>query len=125
MSAKGTFEIKLEPQQDDTAPAGRLLIDKVYSGGLVGTGIGQMLSKRTESGSAAYVAVEEFIGTVDGKKGGFTLIHRGFMNKETQTLEILILEGSGQDELETISGSLDIKQVDGVHSYELEYSLED
>ena len=51
MSAKGQFEVSLTPQNDEFS-AGRMLIDKTYTGDLTGTGIGQMISKRTEAGSA-------------------------------------------------------------------------
>jgi len=123
MSINGKFEITLEPQQDKDHPAGRMLINKSYSGLLNGTGVGQMISKRLENGNAVYFAIEEFVGTVEGKSGAFSLIHKGFMSKDSQTLEISILEGSGQDELKNISGSMNIIQKNGAHSYELEYQL--
>ena len=123
MSATGSFKITMEPQVDENAPAGRMIINKEYSGGLVGTGVGQMISKRTESGSAVYSAIEEFEGTLDGKTGSFTLIHNGFMSKETQSLEIGILIGSGGGELENISGSLEIIQENESHQYVLDYEL--
>ena len=53
MPAKGTFEVNLEPQKDENTPAGRMIIAKTYNGDLIGSGIGQMISKRTAGGSAA------------------------------------------------------------------------
>jgi len=123
MAATGSFEVKLDPQNDEVAPAGRMLINKVYSGGLVGSGIGQMISKRTESGSAVYSAIEEFEGSLDGKIGSFTLVHRGFMSPDKQSLEITVLEDTGTEELEGISGKLEIMQDQGKHSYVLDYQL--
>lgn len=123
MKAEGTFEIKLEPAKDDVAPAGRMIINKTYSGGIVGTAMGQMLSKRTEGGAAVYSAIEEFVGSVEGKTGSFTLSHYGFMSKESQKLKIEIVPGSGSGDLDSITGSLDIIQNDGKHSYILTYSL--
>lgn len=38
MAAAGSFDITLAPQNHDTAPAGRMLINKVYSGGMQGSG---------------------------------------------------------------------------------------
>eukprot|EP00487_Bulimina_marginata_P005095 TRINITY_DN22516_c0_g1_i1.p1 TRINITY_DN22516_c0_g1~~TRINITY_DN22516_c0_g1_i1.p1 ORF type:complete len:123 (+),score=23.82 TRINITY_DN22516_c0_g1_i1:16-384(+) len=122
MSAKGQFEINLTPQQDEN-PAGRMLIDKTYNGDLSGAGIGQMISKRTETGSAVYYAIEEFSGQLKGKSGSFTLIHSGAMNKESQSLEVVILAGSGAGELSNISGTLQIIQENGSHSYVLDYAL--
>ena len=123
MSAKGSFEVKLTPQEDANSPAGRMVIDKVYQGDMNGSGIGQMISKRTENGVAVYFAVEEFSGSIEGRSGAFTLIHKGYMSKESQSLELVILEGSGTGEFETISGSMDIAQGTDGHTYELTYGL--
>jgi len=123
MSASGTFEVHLEPQKDDYAQAGRMIISKTYTGALEGTGIGQMISKQTNNGIAVYSAIEEFDGKVNGKAGGFTLIHNGYMSSEGQSLEVKILEASGSGQLENISGELEIIQKDGVHKYELKYEL--
>lgn len=123
MSATGTFEVSLEPQEDGEFPAGRMLISKTYSGHLNGTGIGQMISKRTESGSAIYYAIEEVEASVDGKSGSFTLQHEGEMSSEGQSLSVRIMDGSGSGELENISGDMEIIQEDGAHKYILNYKL--
>lgn len=52
MIARGEFEINLAPQIDDTAPVGRMIINKSYQGDLEGSGIGQMISKRLDNGTA-------------------------------------------------------------------------
>lgn len=54
MSEKGKFEVSLAPQKDDDAPAGRMIINKSYLGDIVGSAVGQMISKRTDGGSAIY-----------------------------------------------------------------------
>lgn len=123
MIAKGTFEVDLQPQSDGDSPAGRMLIDKTYSGDVVGSGKGQMISKRTDGGIAIYFAVEEFSGSVHGKSGAFTLVHRGYMTPDDQTLNIEILEESGDGELKDISGSMGITSVSNGHEYELTYEL--
>jgi len=123
MSAEGTFEVDLTPQEDVGCPAGRMLIEKTYRGDMNGSGIGQMISKRTENGTAIYCAIEEFSGSVNGKSGGFTLVHKGHMSKEAQSLEVTVLEGSGSGELQTISGSMLIVQDANGHRYELAFEL--
>lgn len=122
MSAKGGFEVDLAPQAD-AAPAGRMILNKRYEGDLNGSGIGQMISKRTEDGTAVYYAIEEFSGSVDGKSGAFTLVHQGRMNEDTQSLEVTILEGSGSGEIATITGSMLITQDANGHRYDLTYQL--
>lgn len=123
MTSNGIFEIQLTPQQDSEHPAGRMLINKAYSGGMTGHGTGQMISKRIDSGPAAYFAIEEFNGTLDSRTGSFTLLHRGYMDSESQSLDITILKDSGSGELAGISGSMQITQHDGGHQYVLEYEL--
>ena len=124
MSANGTFEVDLTPQEDEGSPAGRMLIKKTYQGDMKGSGTGQMISKRTQNGAAVYYAIEEFSGSVKGKTGGFTLVHSGHMSKDSQSLEITILEGSGSGELQDITGSMLIVQDANGHRYELTFELQ-
>lgn len=119
----GSFSINLTPETQDTMPAGRMVIEKNYDGGLVGSGLGQMLSKRTEKGMSVYSAVEEFNGEVDGKKGSFTLFHVGKMSSSDSELEIIIVSGSGTGQLANISGTMTITQENGKHNYVLNYQL--
>jgi hypothetical protein len=123
MIVKGTFEVDLTPQEDIEFPAGRMLIQKTYLGDMIGSGTGQMISKRTDNGVAVYYAIEEFSGSVKGKTGGFTLVHKGYMSKESQSLEVTILEDSGSGELQNISGSMLIVQDSNGHGYEITFEL--
>ncbi len=123
MYAKGTFEVSLKPQDDEGFPAGRMTIAKSYEGDVAGRGIGQMISKRTDNGTAAYYAIEEFSGTVNGRRGAFTLVHRGFLNNDTKSMDVGILAGSGSGELQEISGAMEIIQDGDGHAYELNYEL--
>jgi hypothetical protein len=123
MSASGTVSVELTPQDDDGFSAGRMLIKKSYAGGLIAGGTGQMISKRTESGAAVYYAIEEVSGSLDGRKGSFTLVHKGYMDGESQALEITILRGSGTGELQSISGSMVITQDEDGHQYQLSWEL--
>ena len=123
MPVAGIFDVQLNPQNDESAPTGRMIINKQYQGAMSGSGIGQMISKRTDAGIAIYYAIEEFVGSIDGLEGGFTLVHQGFMSKTENSLDIKILEGSGQGQLSKISGTMKIIQNDGMHQYELEYAI--
>lgn len=123
MIATGTFEVDLTPQEDEAAPAGRMVINKTYQGGLAGKGLGQMISKRTDNGVAVYFAIEEFEGTLKGRAGTFSLLHNGNMSPETQSLNISVLEGSASGDLAGLKGAMRIIQQDGKHSYELDFEL--
>lgn len=118
----GRFDVELSARQDDDAPAGRMIIRKQYSGPLKGIGLGQMLSKRTDGGSAVYVAIEEFEGELAGDKGTFTLMHTGTMGATGQTLDVRIVPGSGTGDLQGITGSMDIKNEPDGHRYLLTYT---
>jgi hypothetical protein len=126
--ATGTFEVKLQPQANLDSEAGaalaRLSLDKQFVGDLVGVGRGEMLSAVTSTkGSAGYVAIERFNGTVHGRKGSFVFQHSGQMNRGAQQLAISVVPDSGVDELLGITGVFKINIVDGKHFYEFEYSL--
>ena len=122
--AKGTFDVKMAPQADDTADVGRMTLDKTFHGDLEASSIGQMIAVRTPTeGSAGYVAMERVTGTLDGKKGSFALQHFGTMNRGKQHLRIEIVPDSGTDGLAGISGTLDIIIEKGAHFYVLDYAL--
>ncbi len=122
-TVKGSFEVDITPAQDEV-DMGRMLLDKTYQGPLLGSAKGQMLSHRTETpGSAAYVALEHFEGELEGKKGSFSMVHKGLMNQGDSSLSVTIVADSGTGELAGISGSLDIIIEDGKHFYDLEYQL--
>ncbi len=125
--ATGTFEVKLVPQgaedKGEGSTLGRLSLDKQFHGDLEGTGKGEMLTGLTDvKGSAGYVAIERVTGTLHGRRGSFVLLHRGIMSQGAQDLTIMVVPDSGAGELAGLSGTLEIKIVDGKHSYDLEYT---
>jgi len=74
-------------------------------------------------GSAGYVAIEKVTGSLHERRGTFVLQHSGTMAGGEQQLNITVVPDSGTHELAGLTGSLKIAIADGVHSYELEYSL--
>ena len=126
--ATGTFEVKVTPlaAEDNVGDPliGRLALDKTFAGAMTGTSKGQMLGIDTGlKDSGGYVAAERFVGTLDGRKGSFSMLHSGTMQRGKFELNIIIVPDSGTDELTGISGKLTIKIEGGKHFYELEYSL--
>lgn len=125
--ATGTFEVKMTPADDksDDKSLGRMTISKAWHGDLEGASVGQMLSGGdVTKGSAGYVAIEKFTGTLNGRKGSFILQHSGTMTRGVGQLTITVVPDSGTDQLNGISGKLGIKIENGKHSYEFDYSLE-
>ena len=126
--ASGTFDVTLTPQpaSDDTlgARVGRLTIDKQFHGGLEGISRGEMLTAMTDvDGSAGYVAIETFAGTLDGRSGTFALQHSGTMNRGTPQLSIAVVPDSGTGQLEGITGTMTIEIAGEAHSYDFAYTL--
>ena len=129
--ATGTFEVKITPEAQADAPSGgmptsRMGIAKTFTGAMTGTATGTMLAAGApKPGSAAgYVAIDQFSGSVDGKAGGFLLLHRGTMTKAGGgDLSVVVAPDSGTGALEGIVGTFDIKVEGGVHRYDLAYTL--
>jgi len=125
--AKGTFEVKLTPEEDKTGEAivGRMTIDKQFKGDIEGTSAGLMVMAGTAvQGSAGYVALEKVSGTVNGRRGSFYLQHSGTMRRGLGQLTIIVVPDSGTDELTGIDGKLDINITEGKHFYDFEYILD-
>ena len=128
MRARGTFEVKLNPQApDDTTDdgtIGRMSIDKQFHGELEATSKGQMLAAGTGvEGSAGYVAIERVSGTLHGRSGAFVLQHSGTMNRGAPQLVITVVPDSGTGQLVGLAGKMAIEIAEGRHSYDFEYTL--
>ena len=124
--ATGTFEVKLTPQDDksEDKSLGRMKIEKQWHGDLEGTSNGQMLTGGdVQTGSAGYVAIEKFTGTLKGRRGTFLLQHSATMTKGKGDLTIIVVPDSGTDELKGISGNLTIKIEGGKHFYDFDYTV--
>lgn len=126
--ARGSFEVKLNPQgSDDTVQGvsiGRTSVEKSFEGDLTGTSEAEMLTAMgSVKGSAVYVAIERVTGTLDGRSGTFVLAHRGTMTRGAQDLVITIVPDSGTGGLAGLAGSMAITITGGRHLYDLEYTL--
>jgi Protein of unknown function (DUF3224) len=120
--ASGEFDVKITPQPNDEF--GAMGIDKQYRGDLAGTARGRMLTAGDASkGSGAYVAIENVSGTLQGKKGTFSLHHVGVMDKNAQNLNVAVVPGSGTGDLAGLSGTMTIDIKDGKHFYTLTYAI--
>jgi hypothetical protein len=126
--AKGPFTVKRSAEAVHDRMANRLgrhALDKVYSGGLVATAAGEMLSAGgTVPGSAGYVAIERVDGELDGRKGAFYLQHNGTLTRGEGSLSIHVIPDTGTGELTGLSGKMTISIAPGgTHSYEFAYEL--
>lgn len=125
---KGIFDVRLSPlepyNRSEEARLARMAIDKQFHGDLEATSQGEMLSAGTAvKGSAGYVAIERVTGTLQGRRGSFTLQHNATMMRGAPYLNIIVVPDSGTGELKGITGTMNIRIENGTHYYELEYSL--
>jgi uncharacterized protein DUF3224 len=126
--ATGAFDVKISPltlsDQSADPKLGRMAIEKQYHGDLEAAAKGEMLTAQSEiKDSGVYVAVERVTGTLKGKRGGFAMYHSGVMNRGKPELKITVVPDSGTDELQGLTGTMNIKIDNGKHSYDFEYSL--
>ncbi len=129
MQAKGTFKVDLQPTATEvafTAPTqfGAMSINKEFSGDLVASSVGQMMSVRVaDTSSAGYVALEQVTGSLLNKEGSFVLQHYGIMSAQSQNLTLEVVPDSGTNELLGINGSLSIEIKEGQHYYVFDFNL--
>lgn len=126
--AKGTFDVKVIPVPPDEKAQetgiGRFLLDKQFHGDLEASSKGEMIASGSPaSGSGGYVAMEKVSGILNGRKGSFMLQHNGTMQGGAAEMNVVVIPGSGTEELAGIEGKLTIIIADGKHSYEFEYTL--
>ena len=128
LHAEGTFEVKNSPLRSDEAlngtTIGRFGLDKQFHGDLEGISKGEMLGAgNPATGTAGYVAIEQFTGTLNGRQGSFALQHFGTMEDNKFELTVKVVPGSGTEELIGISGTMTIAIANGKHSWKFEYAL--
>lgn len=129
MHAAGYFDVTLSPQKADNPQAEaaaltRLSIDKHYYGGIEGVSQGEMLACGDGQQHGAYVAIEKVTATLDGRGGGFALVHRAVMiDGVPKDWTIAVVPGSGTAQLAGIGGTMTITHRDDKHFYELQYTL--
>ena len=127
-TASGSFEVTIEPEPPFLEEGGLRLnlnkVEKTYSGEMAGSARAHMLAAYTGTpGSAGYVAIEHFSGTVNGKSGSLALQHSGTMDRGEAGLAVTVVPDSGTGELAGIAGTLEISSGDSGHTYVLEYEL--
>ena len=113
-----TFTVSVVPGDTVLEGTGRFDLVKTWHGGIEGTSRGVMLTAGDpEAGSAGYVALEVFEGTVGGHAGTLTLQQSGTMEGEDVDLAYRIVPGGGTGALAGLRGEITIEGIaeDGTH----------
>lgn len=69
------------------------------------------------------MAIEQVVGSLEGKQGSFVLQHYGVMELGAEKLTLEVIPDSGVGQLAGLSGQMNIYIEDGKHFYEFEYQL--
>lgn len=124
--ASAEFDIDLAPAAADLPTTGRFDFTKTWRGAVEGVSRGFMASAGDPAdGEAGYVALEEFEGAIDGRRGKLVFQQLGSMHAGEQELRYAVVPGSGTGELTGIAGEIELNREDGKHLVELSYSLPD
>ena len=123
--AHGTFTVKVLPLTPAPAEGlSRFSLDKELHGDIEATSKGEMLGGGDyKQGTAGYVAIEMITGTLSGKHGSFALQHSSTMDQSGAKMNIIVVPGSGTDDLKGITGTFTIKIENGQHFYDLDYTI--
>lgn len=125
---QGKFDIRSEPIADDQDAnelgAVRMRFEKSFTGPLNGTSRVAMFGiMNRDLQSGAYVAIEKFTGSLDGKSGSFDLVHSSIMRRGRPEQSIQVVPDSATGELVGLRGEMTIEINEGRHSYTLLYEL--
>lgn len=83
----------------------RILAEETFAGDLDGHGTVTFLQVLAADGSASFVGVERFVGSLDGRVGSFVLADRGTQSSDGQVSgEWRVVPGSGTEALLGLSG---------------------
>ena len=126
--ARGSLDVTMNAEPPfvelDGLTLSRNVVQKTFHGDMAGDSEAQMIAAYTGTpGSAGYVAIEHFTGSVGERSGSFVLQHSGTMNRGDAQLTVAIVPDSGTGELAGIRGTLEIENEDGRHSYALNYDF--
>jgi Protein of unknown function (DUF3224) len=102
----------------------RVHITRSFEGDLEGSATAELLTAQTESGSAAYVALDRIKGRLGDREGAFVLQHYGTISPDGSEIAGAVVPGSGTGGLDGLRGEGTIAvDEDGNHRLTLDYEI--
>jgi hypothetical protein len=102
----------------------RIDITRTFTGDVDGSSTAELMTVRSPDGSAAYVAFDRIVATIDGRSGAFVFQHWGTITAEGGRIAGAVVPGSGTGELSGVEGEGTIRvDGEGTHTLELDYRL--
>jgi hypothetical protein len=134
MRATGTFSVKSftptsltpEPAITTALPVGVSTMEKHFEGDIAGRSATLFTAAFDQAtGVGAYVAMESFEGSVDGRDGAFNFVHSASTSGDDRSAEFFsIVASSGTGQLAGIGGTGGMTvDPDGTHRIWLDYEV--
>ncbi len=109
----------------DGVKLSRVRVTKTFTGEIEGSSTAALVMAGALEGSAAYVGLEQVVGSINGRSGSFVLHHSATMTKDRQSLSLTVVPDSGTGDLLGLSGQRRIEiDADGGHTLILDYELD-
>ncbi len=108
-----TFKVTSWDEQEVSKPTDgpiikRTKITKTYTGDMVGESTVEYIMVYTSPADATIYGIEQFIGTIDGKKGSFLFEDIGIFENNILTSELNVINNSGTDQLKGLTGTINL-----------------
>ncbi|MCK9493951.1 MAG: DUF3224 domain-containing protein [Dehalococcoidia bacterium] len=99
-------------------------VTQTFEGALVGQGRVRWLMSYRPDGTAQYVGLQRFEGTLDGRRGSFVAETSGGFDNERARWTLTVIPGTGTDELAGLEGSGTFEAPHGGSaSFDFDYQL--
>src|SRR6266545_3119872 len=128
--ASGTFEVagwdeNTVLEADGGPKVTNAKVSMSFEGDVEGEGnVEWLMGYDGEEKTATFVGLERVVGKIGGRSGSFVLQHVGTFDGQLATSELLIVPGSGTDDLDGLRGKGSFEAgmgPDGVRSFTLDY----
>lgn len=116
------WETQTTDETTENPTLSRITVKKSFDGEVRGESVGELLMCASADGAAGYTIMDRFTVEIENRKGSFVAIHGGMTDEMKASGKIV--PGSGTDDLEGISGTLEFKSDENGKRIILDYSLE-
>jgi uncharacterized protein DUF3224 len=131
MHATSAFEVKNwdeSPIFDENggSKVTRATVTRAFEGDVAGEGTVEWLMGYQEDGTATFVGLERIVGRVGERAGSFVVQHTGTFDGEMAEGELLVVPGSGTEDLRGLKGEGSFKAglgPDGTRTFTLDYDI--
>jgi hypothetical protein len=109
---------------DAAGSVSRTRVVKQFSGDIAGTSEAWLVMSVVDDSHMAYCGAERFDVTLDGRAGGFVLLHDAVNDGASGHARWVVQGGSGTGDLTGLAGTAEIdRREDGGHGFTLHYAL--